>query len=296
MTDTVLTEDLQDSFDSMDDEYVADETVTAEETKDDQANADEAQEPEPSQTVEADPYAPLRSEFAQLLEQREQKLYGKIGELNRTLQELRSSKTNTTPRQIGIEQLKHFRQEFGDEAAEMLAKDLSDLVAGPDQSTQAVDVNAAIEEFKKENLATLVASQHRDWQKVATDDAFIAFRQGLSPEHQTLLGSTWDPLVVVDAISAFKAFQKLKNTENFELWHSKLQNTDVQARFGKEIDPDFYVSAHDALLAWNKEFKSKSEQKPTKNRRLEAAVNPVVHAKEVDAGMSLDDWFNSVDD
>ena len=148
MTDAVLTDaDLQDSFDSMDDDYVAAEPVNTPEPEEQPAAVEVAQEDKQPDEPEPDPYAPLRSEFVQLLEQREQKLYGKIGELNRTLLEMKSSNTPSTPRQIGLEQLKHFRQEFGDEAAEMLAKDLSELVTGPDQSQNAIDINWVIKKF-----------------------------------------------------------------------------------------------------------------------------------------------------
>lgn len=237
-----------------------------------------------------DPLQSFREEFLQQMEQREQKLYGKIGELNRTIIELKQTNTGR-PKAITAEQLTHFKEEFGPEVAELLAKDLSGLVLETSSTAPSVD--------EKKLTESLITLQHRDWRSIADSAQFAEFRNNLPPNEQHLLSTTWDAWVISDAISSFKAFNNLAKMENFEQWKSKLTNRELAEQIGKSLDPSFYTEAAQALTAWNAEQAKKKASSQAKQqeqqKRLGAAVSPRGNGS-VNANLTVEDYFNKYAD
>lgn len=255
---------------------------------------------EPVIDPQPDPIETLKQQFAQQLEQSNQKLYGKIGELNRTIIELRSAQTSP-PREITVEQLANFKAEFGEEAASLLAKDLSQLTLG---GTQQINTSEAIESFKRDNAAYLLSVQHRDWRKVADSEAFSNFRQALPEQEQQLLQTSWDAGVIGDAMSSFKAQQKLKSMDGFDAWVSALTNKDVANKLvNSAIDPEFYTEAQIALADWNaKNAKAEADKQADKQlkkqqnaKRIEAAVTPRGDGS-TKSNLTVEDYFNQYAD
>jgi hypothetical protein len=257
-------QDLQNSFDSAFDNSieVADEGTPV---------TDEPQQPVEAaleETVIEEPQGPselelLRQEFADQLRQTNDKLHGKIGELNRYILELKQQPKTAPPRQISTESLKNFREEFGDDAAAKLAQDLSELSL----SSNTVDYSEKLDEIKREHALQLVTSAHRDWRRINDSTEFEEFKNQLNQEDRDRLNTTWNPVEIIDSISAFKERRSLTQLDNFNEWRESLLNAEVKDQLSKSLDPEFYQEAKEALIEWNKQRDAALKQQQQEKRQ-----------------------------
>lgn len=150
---------------------------------------------------------------------RMEQVFGKFGEMQRTINELKNGGSGQ-PVRISKEQLKRTFTEYP-EMAEMLAEDLSEALkmGGGSSFDQAqfderlAQREAAIrEESTRVMEAKLLTLAHRDWEKVVSSDEFSVWKQTQDQETQDALSTSWDSLYLSDKISEFKGWQdKSKN-------------------------------------------------------------------------------------
>jgi hypothetical protein len=157
--------------------------------------------------------------------------FGKIGQLEQTIKELKTAKENApvaTP--LTKESFKALAEYLDDDdMATALALDLSSLQLGGSQA-EAVQVdydaiNAGLEErflamsesfslqataTKKEFETKLLTIQHPDWEKVNASEEFSTWKATLKQEARDTLNTTWDGGVLGQAFTSFKTWQSKK--------------------------------------------------------------------------------------
>lgn len=145
----------------------------------------------------------------QLADER-QKIYGKLGEYNRTIQNMQQQ---TGKPSLSAPQLTHLKSEFP-ELAELLAKDFGEvMVSTPEpqkETAPAFDPSAfddrvrSVElNIKKETLSTF----HPDWEEVKESDQFATW-VGLQPDDvRQQIGSSQNIGFAVRMLNTFKEWR-----------------------------------------------------------------------------------------
>jgi len=138
------------------------------------------------------------------------KAFGKFGELQRTINELKERPAGAPTKVTGAA-LKRLTENFP-ELAEMLAEDLSELSIG--SSTNNADSAAIearfdqrLEEINRANEQKLLAMKHRDWRTTVKSDDFVLWKNTLPAEHRTELDNSWDALYISENLDAFKEWK-----------------------------------------------------------------------------------------
>lgn len=160
-----------------------------------------------------------------------QKITGKMGEFNRTIQELRQMQASGRPadqsaaRQIASDMLTRTRSVFP-EMADAIAEDLNKIFAAPVQQkddatkqpqgltqeqvaqfTQA-RISEATGQMQRQYELKLLTLQHPDWQKVASTPDFRLWADTLPAEDKDKLFGSEDAVYVSEKLGAYKAFRK----------------------------------------------------------------------------------------
>lgn len=185
-----------------------------------------AQTDEPTQAVDPTPPTQkpglsddeLRSLVAKMPEldafkgqtaQEMQKLHGKLGEFNRTLQAMQQA-----PSAANSDAAKAARQKLTDEYPELAETILPLIVEGrssvsQEQIGQLVkgQVDASMAEARQETAAFLLSQAHPDWQTVRTTDAYKAWLPTLKDEDRQEFLNTWDPGLVSTKLAEFKKWR-----------------------------------------------------------------------------------------
>ena len=155
------------------------------------------------------------------------KVHGKIGEINRALQELQK---NGTSKQPGIKltgaNFKRLHEEYPD-LAELLAEDLNESGAreqtaeteaapqqSPLQSNENFDERVAEvkQELYKNMQTSLLLMQHKDYTQVFGSDEFKVWAQTLPADDQSKLEESWDAMYLGEKFTEFKQWRTHKQT------------------------------------------------------------------------------------
>jgi hypothetical protein len=184
------------------------------------AQADDAnEEQEPS---DADKLAALVAKMPKLdeLENMTQaeirKVHGKIGEINRAVQELQKSQGNTAAVKLAGVKLTRLQEEYP-ELAELLTQDLSESGATTGEPSQpnvniGDEVAKVREDLSKEMQANLLTIQHRDWHQVIQSPAFAEWKQTLPEADRTELDNSWNAMYLGEKLTQFKDYNAQKQT------------------------------------------------------------------------------------
>ena len=161
---------------------------------------------------------PKIDEIGEMTTSEVRKLHGKIGELNRTLQELQKTGAgNKATVKLAATHFKRLSEEFP-EIAEILAEDLNEAgFAGgsDDQARLEPLVNERVlqvqEQMQKDMQMNLLKIQHRDYLDVVKGDDFKVWMQTIPVEDQKQINDTWDAMYLGEKISEFKAWRDKRN-------------------------------------------------------------------------------------
>lgn len=146
------------------------------------------------------------------------KAFGKIGQLEQELKELKAIRTQQfEPIQITKDTFKNVTEYFADEDfAEKLASDLASIQFGG-YGTSSADIEIIRQEmasFKQESEVKLLTVLHPDWKEAINKPEFEIWQQSLSPEGKAELAALqserWDGLQAAKAITGFKNWEKRK--------------------------------------------------------------------------------------
>jgi hypothetical protein len=143
------------------------------------------------------------------LKEREAKVFGTLGSLKQTLDNLRQQQPQATAK-VTKESLKRLSAEFP-EMAEMLADDLSGLSvqsgSGVDSDVVERVVNERMDRASKEYETKLLTVMHRDWKQVVQTPEFTQWKETLPAEQRDVLENGWDAVSIGEGISAFKEWK-----------------------------------------------------------------------------------------
>lgn len=168
------------------------------------------------------------------------KLFGRFGELNRTIQQLQDAKPDQQPAataagtRITADKLKRLSEEYP-EIAEILAEDLSDVLSAP-APQEPVDIDARLKSHADEVSHTVnerLADQmmtylRRDWREVIASPEFALYRsQEMKPEDGEQFDTSWDPFYIDGEIKKFDEWKGKQNKQAEKT--SRLENA-VQPR------------------------------------------------------------------
>jgi hypothetical protein len=153
-------------------------------------------------------------QIRELFEQNNQRLFGKIGEINREVKRLEAlAQSSAQPReaqpiQVTAEMFSNMREEFGEDFANALARDLSQIPlqqqGGVDQSQIDIILEQRVAQIENNFEMKLVAREHPDWESIAQSQDFTGWKNQLPADIQDRLDTTWDSGFISAAISAYK--------------------------------------------------------------------------------------------
>lgn len=166
-----------------------------------------------------------------------QKITGKMGEFNRTIQEVRQLHASGRPVEqtaalkIASDMLKRTRGVFP-ELAEAIAEDLNGIFAAPSQKqgTSPAQPNQGLTQEQMAKLiesriseatvpmqrsyeAKLLTLRHPDWQDVAKTPDFRLWADTLPTEDKSQLFDSEDALYIAEKLDAYKAFRKQQTAQ-----------------------------------------------------------------------------------
>jgi hypothetical protein len=144
-----------------------------------------------------------------------QKLYGKIGELNRNLQELQKKGSGGTALNVAGLQFTKLKENFP-ELAEMLVEGLSEVQVNGGSGLTLEDVErlsnekvAGVKtELQQEMQVSLLRIQHPDYSEVHKSDEFKVWKQTLPEDEQTKIEESWDAAYLSGVFNKFKDWRK----------------------------------------------------------------------------------------
>lgn len=142
----------------------------------------------------------------------QQKAFGKIGELNQTLQQLKAQ-----PKQTGgvleIKALKRFSENYPEEAEDLL-KDLQDAGVTAIEQTPGIDeartgelITAAMSQQEQAFETRLLKVMQPDYQQQMAQPDWAIWKSTLPPEEQGVLDNSWDANVLSERFNAFKEWK-----------------------------------------------------------------------------------------
>lgn len=142
------------------------------------------------------------------------KAFGRMGEIQQALKDLRTNPATGAPKTITAAALKRTVAEYP-EIAELLAEDLSSIVlqAPAAEAAPPLDLSA----FEKAIERKLLTTAHRDWEKLRDSDDFRLWKTTLPPEALNVLNTTYDSETLIEAFDDFKA------------WRTKAQQAKAEA-------------------------------------------------------------------
>lgn len=159
----------------------------------------------------------IKQESQGTLSHMESKLFGKIGDLNRRLENMKSATSGFSPRAK-----ERLSAEFP-ELAEMLFESAQEAPAQQQQQYQApqtaepqtdlqIDVDAVVkhnvEATTQEYEKKLLAKDHPDWVDVAKSSEFAEWRSTLTDADNAILDNSWDASSLSQKFTEFKNWRK----------------------------------------------------------------------------------------
>jgi hypothetical protein len=161
---------------------------------------------------------PKMEEAEQMTTAEIRKLYGKLGEINRVVQDLQKNGEGGKPAvKLAGANLKRLHEQYPD-LAELLAEDLNESASGASE-TQTQDTSNLDErvaqvknDLSKEMQHNLLMIQHRDYPAVIQSDEFKVWIQTLPQEEQVKLNDSWDAMYLGEKFTEFKGWRDKKQT------------------------------------------------------------------------------------
>lgn len=183
---------------------------------DDAEESDEEQEPSDADKLAAlVAKMPKLDELENMTQAEIRKVHGKIGEINRAVQELQKSQGNTAAVKLAGVKLTRLQEEYP-ELAELLTQDLSESGTTAGETTQPSNFGDEVakvrEDLSKEMQANLLTIQHRDWHEVVKSPDFASWVQTLPAEDQNEINNSWNAIYLGEKLTAFKEFRTQKQT------------------------------------------------------------------------------------
>lgn len=220
-----------------------------------------ADEQKIQEVIEENPHL-TESQVRELFEHNNQRLYGKFGEVQREIKRLealtqQSFEQREQPREplnITAEHFANMREEFGEDFANALARDLANLPLGNGASQgltqEQLDllVSQRTDKLQSDFETKIVSIQHPDWQDIANSDDFNGWKSQLPAEVQAQLNETWDSAFISRALTAYKSdrdlHQKnLQEQQQKQLAEEKAKQKKLQAavmpRSSSKLSDDF---------------------------------------------------------
>jgi hypothetical protein len=180
------------------------------------ASQEEVQEPSDADKLAAlVAKMPKLDELENMTQAEIRKVHGKIGEINRAVQELQKNQGNTAAVKLAGVKLTRLAEEYP-ELANVLAQDLSE--SGAEGGTTQPTVNVAEEvakvreDLSKEMQANLLTIQHRDWHQVIKSPEFADWKQTLPEADRTEIDNSWNAMYLGEKLTAFKAWHTERQT------------------------------------------------------------------------------------
>jgi len=139
-------------------------------------------------------------------------LFGKFGEINRSLLQLQQQEKESTDRLVlSADKFPRLNDEFPG-LAEALAGDLSELNA---VNMGGGDYAEAFENLRREyddkilqaTAETAITIMRPDWRSVIASPEFTLYKSQMPQEEREKFDSTWDPYYMADTIKQFDAWQ-----------------------------------------------------------------------------------------
>jgi len=176
------------------------------------------------------------------------RLYGKIGELNRAIQELKQQQ-QTPAKPAGVKlsanQFKRLSQDYPD-LAEAIAEDFAELNVSSGEKDQPVDIEALITprleaiqqqikaESEQQMELRLMSYMRPSWRDDVQSQDFTLFKSQLSPDVSKKFDESWDATYINDILSQYDAWKDKANTPR----------QDKSKRLEQAIQPRSTVADH----------------------------------------------------
>lgn len=186
---------------------------------------EDAPPPEPTEAERlAEDLAGLKAQVSALKDSADpdsvRRLHGEIGNINRTLKQIQTSGTPSSPELDAILAEAETAAEEFPEIAGPLIKAIKALAANRQAPPTAVidDVPHETEQQIRERVAIeALSEEHPDWITVRSTPEFDAWLKSKTPEFQETFSNTWNPAVVSRGLSEFKESLKARERKQTRL-------------------------------------------------------------------------------
>jgi hypothetical protein len=153
-------------------------------------------------------------------------MHGQIGEINRTLKQLQTSKPEAAPVDdeltAAMKEVDGVAEEYP-EVAGPLVKAIKALGTARKQKAEQepIDIDgrvaARVAELRQKEAIEALAEEHPDYETVRETPEFKTWESTKTPEYQNRLRTTWNPAVVSKGLSEFKESLKTKQKKQDRL-------------------------------------------------------------------------------
>lgn len=196
------------------------------------------------------------SEFDSLkadLEKTRSTLYGRFGELQRTIKELKA-RPSGAPNLNGAS-LKRLSSEYP-ELAELLQQDLSELSTGGDDVVSKITpivedrINSVRENIEQKNELRILDILQPNWRDLAKSPDFAIWKSGLEDDVRKEIETTWDASFLA---TGFNEFQKWMNSKQDRASTRKarleqaVQPSNVPSKTGAPDEMDAFIAGFNAV-------------------------------------------------
>jgi hypothetical protein len=277
MENEVVEQQAQEFDDAFDAEFESGFTGDDSLTLGDNSSSDEVEQPQESQqeeaqiqqAIEENPHL-TESQVRELFEHNNQRIFGKFGEVQREVKRLQElaqqsfeQQSNRQPVPVTADMFSNMREEFGEDFANALARDLSNIPLGGSQSITQAQLDALVEQrtqsLQNDFEMKIVSVQHPDWQSIAESDDFNYWKSQLPETVQHELNTTWDSAFISRAMTAYKSdrdtHQKaLQEAQQKQLAEEKAKQKKLQgavmpqssSKLSDDFDDEFLSGFNDA--------------------------------------------------
>lgn len=284
-------------------------------------------EPEPLETSDYARFEQLLNDRLEInsreiearVEEKYQKVTGKLGEFNKRLLDAQATGKSL---KITKDDLKYVTENFGEDFAEGLAQDLAGLggVSNSDDSS----IKEYVAEIEAKHNDHVISLKHKGWKAEIGTPEFSEWFGGLSPDAQQDSENPIDIVEMLDSykelkalkadqtftdwrqsigteipndtiVATFKGWQEIGAIAGFADWAKTITDENTRYRIGRDTDRQFMDAAKKAFLNQKglenpAKATQKNEQRPV-NKRLESAILPTTTSDYSGQGNSLRDHF-----
>lgn len=177
------------------------------------ANEIANQEQEIQKVIDENPYL-NESQIRDLFEQNNQRLFGKIGEVQRKIKRIEQlaqqqyANNSSRAAELSPEMFSNISQEFGEDIAVAMARDLSQIQLVQQQSIPEAQLNHLVSQrtdaLRNEFETRITQMRHPDLFQISASDDFKGWVAQLPADVQGKLSSSWNSDFISDALTAYK--------------------------------------------------------------------------------------------